>query len=134
MLFLLCNCLFSGDYDGDLMSAFWQPELLEHFKPADPRFADEPSTVEKCLVKSQTTVTEFLGNEEGREISLDQKISRLQEHLLAPLKDASIVGKYSKYWENSIYANGYSHEETVRLAYMCVFRLVSTSSLSALTK
>ncbi|KAI0089888.1 RNA dependent RNA polymerase-domain-containing protein [Irpex rosettiformis] len=109
----LASMTGGGDYDGDLMSAFWEPKLLENFRCADPRFADEPETVSRCLHKSHVYVRDFL-----REKSDDLKISDLQSYLLAPLKNTSMVGKYSKFWENSIYTNGYSHEETVRLAYI----------------
>ena len=48
----------------------------------------------------------------------DSMVPLLQDYLLGALKSPALVGKYSIWWENSIYSKGYTHDETVRLAYL----------------
>lgn len=43
-------------------------------------------------------------------------INHLQTYLLGTLRDASIVGRYSMFWEHSIYQNGYWDWKTLILA------------------
>jgi RNA-dependent RNA polymerase len=98
------------------MSVFWQPELVEHFKSADKRFAKESEEASRCITKEHESAENFLARVSGS--SYLHQISEVQTYLLAPLTNPSAVGKYSTYWENSIYMNGYQHSETIRLAQM----------------
>ena len=107
-----------GDYDGDTMEAFWQPEIVNSFTNANPMFAVEPAEVQACLVKNKETVEQFLArvppdNEE-------KHIRAIQKYLLGPLQDPTLVGKYSIWWENMTYKNGYRHPDTHLLAYLYV--------------
>ena len=99
------------------MCAFWQPEIVRDFKSACPEFADPPSNLQDYLAKTNETVNEFLARV-PKEVPYHTKIAHLQSYLLGRLKDASLVGTYSGFWESSLYENGYSHLETVRLAYL----------------
>lgn len=91
-----------GDYDGDTMQAFWNKDLLDSFKSADPKFADPPQSAQDCLVEANVTVSQVL-KEDG---DLRDKVPLLQEYLLGSLKDPALVGKYSTWWENSLYSQG----------------------------
>ena len=48
-----------GDYDGDVMEAFWQPTLVQKFRPADKEFADEPAELAGRLKVDTESVQEF---------------------------------------------------------------------------
>lgn len=106
----------TGDYDGDTMEAFWAPEILASFKPADKKFASDPAGLQCCLTKDNLTVETFVHRIAAK--SYQQQISDYQEYLLASLIDASLVGLYSNLWEESIYHKGYSHPETILFSYM----------------
>ncbi|KAK7688074.1 hypothetical protein QCA50_008444 [Cerrena zonata] len=56
----LASMTGGGDYDGDKMQAFWDPELLKDFKPADPISATEPARVQAALVTENVTVPTVL--------------------------------------------------------------------------
>lgn len=99
------------------MQAFWDPELLKDFKPADPISATEPARVQAALVTENITVPTVLETMKPQDGYLNQ-ILVLQRHLLRELVNASLVGNYSKMWEHSIYQNGYHHDDTIYLAYM----------------
>lgn len=96
------------------MTAYWQPELLKDFKPADKSFAREPKELSSCIRKAHETVETFLNS--SRPLAL--QISAVQTYLLGNLQNVSLVGTYSTFWEQSLYVNGYSHPETIRLAYL----------------
>lgn len=101
------------------MEAYWDPEFVDPFKPADKHYADPPAALVDCLSK----VNSISGSDFREQIAYlppSKRVPALQKYLLAALRDASLVGKYSTLWTNSIYLNGYHHSETVRLAYMCV--------------
>ncbi|KAI0344209.1 hypothetical protein BDW22DRAFT_1392606 [Trametopsis cervina] len=113
----LASMTGGGDFDGDTMSAYWQPELVASFNSADKMFADEPKAVSDYIVKTQESGREFLERVPPH-APLLYRITELQKYLLAPLKEGSMAGLYSTWWENSIYMNGYDHPETIRLAYI----------------
>lgn len=123
-MILICNgplvTLYdaTGDYDGDLMEAFWAPEIVQSFKPADKAFASDPEGLHSCLKQSQTTVSSFARKVAPGSMPYKERIWNLQTHLLASLVDAGLVGTYSNLWEESIYHNGYSHPDTILYAWM----------------
>ena len=102
------------------MQAFWDPAVVKHFKPADPKYATEPDTVQASLLKDTVTIPEVLKQMKPEDGYLNQ-IHVLQKHLLRSLSNVSSVGNYSKMWEHSIYRNGYMHPQTIHMAYK-VFR------------
>ncbi|KAL6305950.1 RNA dependent RNA polymerase-domain-containing protein, partial [Sparassis latifolia] len=114
----LASMTGGGDYDGDTMEVYWQPEIVNQFVNADPaRYAREPPAVQGCLDKDDTTVAQFL-TQTANATEMDL-IIKLQSYLLGPLHgDTAAVGNYSTMWENASYKYGYGHEITVFLAYM----------------
>lgn len=98
------------------MHGFWNKDLLSGFKSADPSLADTPQSVMNSLDETYVKVSQFL--EMTSTVSEENKISLMQDYLLGSLKNPAMVGKYSTWWENSIYSNGYFHPDTVRLAYL----------------
>ena len=102
------------------MEVFWDPTLVDSFRPPDPRrFAVEPPRVKAALLKNAETVKDFRGRLPA-EPDDDYMIHSLQKYLLGALQDKSLVGQYSTWWENSTYHKGYSHPDTIFLAYMWV--------------
>ena len=100
------------------MEVFWDPEMVQEFNVPDPRkFAVEPKAVGESLLKNTESVAEYLAAVPPQS-PMDFQINSLQKYLLATLKDKSLVGRYSSWWENSTYHNGYGHDDTVFLAYM----------------
>ncbi|KAI0635289.1 RNA dependent RNA polymerase-domain-containing protein [Trametes polyzona] len=114
----LASLTGGGDYDGDTMEVFWDPALVNAFVPPDPRkFAVEPPQVQKCLIENTESVAAFLARVPP-DAPEDYRISTMQSYLLGALKGGAYVSTYSIWWEKSTYMNGYSHDETVFLAYM----------------
>ena len=109
----------TGDFDGDLMFAFWAPDLVQNFHEPDPPQA-KPAEWQELIIKTHDTVEEFLQKVPSLpQTVLDQSyIHQLQTHLLSGLNDASVVGKVNTMWEASGYVNGYSHMETQKLAWL----------------
>ena len=97
------------------MFAFWAKELLEEFHEADPSFAIKPD-MGSFLVKPQETVAEF--QKRTSSLSVKNQITELQKHLLSGLRNAEVVGRINGFWEHSMYTQGYTHADTVRLAYL----------------
>ncbi|OBZ77695.1 RNA-dependent RNA polymerase 2 [Grifola frondosa] len=87
----LASMTAGGDYDGDTWEVYWQPEVVEPFRNADPSYATVPDGVSKCLQKSKESVQEFLARI-PMHASDETKILALQEYLLAGLRNASQVG------------------------------------------
>ncbi|KAJ1031373.1 hypothetical protein NDA16_000792 [Ustilago loliicola] len=49
-----------GDYDGDLIRVFWEPELVVPFQNSDVSYADCPFEISEVFDKSDTTVADFV--------------------------------------------------------------------------
>ena len=105
-----------GDYDGDKGLVIFQPELVEAFKESPLHYSEPPPDIKKNFKRENVEVVTFL----HRVAHLDDaaKIYRLQEYLLGAIRDTSVVGKYSTFHEVATYTLGYTHRETIRLAYM----------------
>ena len=73
------------------MQAFWDPAIVKHSKPADPKYATEPDTVQASLLKDTVTIPEVLKQMKPEDGYLNQ-IHILQKHLLWGLSNASSVG------------------------------------------
>lgn len=111
------NSKNTGDYDGDRVQVFWNPSIVRDFRSADKKYATEPESVRDTLEKVDIPVKDFLRQTKNNKFD---EIAALQSHLLGSLRNPSLVGTYSTYWENSIYTRGYFHEDTIRLAYTWV--------------
>ena len=105
-----------GDYDGDKGLVIFQPEVVEAFKESPLHYSEPPPDIKSYFKRENEEVVAFL----ARVASLDDtsKIHKLQEYLLGAIRDTSVVGKYSNFHETATYTLGYTHKETIRLAYM----------------
>lgn len=105
-----------GDYDGDKGLITNQPELVIPFINAPLHFSEPPPDMQKYFERENEAVPAFL--ERTSVLSDDAKINERQQYLLGSIRDMSVVGKYSNFHEAAIYTLGYTHPETIRLAYM----------------
>ena len=105
-----------GDYDGDRGLVIFQPEVVEAFKEPPQHYSETPPDIENYFKHDKDNVKTFL----ARVAPLDDyaKIYELQEYLLGAVRDTSVVGKYSNFHVAATYTLGYTHPETIRLAYM----------------
>lgn len=105
-----------GDYDGDKGLVIFQPEVVEAFKESPLHYSEPPADIKSYFKRENEEVVAFL----RRVASLDEasKIYKLQEYLLGAVRDTSVVGKYSNFHDVATYTLGYTHPETIRLAYM----------------
>lgn len=60
-------------------------------------------------------------------MTTEAKTREAQRYLLGAIRDTSVVGKYSIFHDNAIYSLGYTHPETIRLAYMSVIACIFMS-------
>ena len=107
-----------GDYDGDKGLVIFQPEIVEAFKAAPLHYSDPPPGINNYFQRENVEVVAFL----NQVAHLDDaaKIYKLQEYLLGAgaARDTTVVGKYSSFHDVATYTLGYTHHETIRLAYM----------------
>ncbi|KAJ6539428.1 RNA dependent RNA polymerase-domain-containing protein [Mycena capillaripes] len=108
--------LSGGDYDGDKGLVIWQPELVDPFNNAPLHFSEEPPEVASSFSPKNETVEEFF--ERTRSQTAAQQLREMQHYLLSAIRDLAVVGKYSNWHINATYTLGYTHPETIRLAYM----------------
>ncbi len=92
----------------------WAPSVVEQYK--NPEFVDKPDGFEaKNFKKTVEKVELFVDRLSQPTPHRDHKF--FLEAVLHGLGNSK-VGTYSKYHEYATYTMGYSHPETVRLAYM----------------
>lgn len=129
---LLLDQFMPGDYDGDKVIAIWQPEIVAPFKNADPNYANPPGNFKEQFSKNNETVRQL----RGRLVGCDEakRYMELQKYLLGPLRDPSIVGRYSNMHDCATYMLGYRSAVAVRLAYMYVVKIFQTVFTDMLTK
>jgi hypothetical protein len=120
MFKMLINVI-SGDYDGDIGLAIWQPEIVQPFQNADLIYSVEPPEVAACFSRNNEKVSDFLQRMESETPSSMNRA--LQQVLFERLRHMAITGMYSTFQDNAIYTLGYCHPESVRLGYMWVFLL-----------
>jgi RNA-dependent RNA polymerase len=105
-----------GDYDGDKGLVIFQPEVVEAFKEPPLHYSEPPPDIKLYFKRENEEAATFLAN--VAPLNDAAKIYRLQEHLLGAIRDSSVVGKYSIFHDTATYTLGYTHPETIRLAYM----------------
>jgi len=90
--------LSGGDYDGDKGLVIFQPEIVEAFKASPQHYSEEPPNIKEYFKRENVEVVTFL----HKVANLDDaaKVYNLQEYLLGPIRDSSVVGKYSIFHEN----------------------------------
>jgi len=82
------------------------------------KYADAPKDINSYFSRENIEVTTF--QENIKSTSTDNQIRQFQKHLLGAVLNTAVVGKYSTFHEIAIYTLGYTHPETIRLAYMYV--------------
>lgn len=87
------------------MKSFRQPETV-----------DEPPVVRGCFEQEVEEVSTFLERIKGMPARLRER-ERLRK-VAKSLSNSYVVGMYSRFHDNAVYSLGYSHAETIRLAYM----------------
>ncbi|KAJ7434748.1 RNA dependent RNA polymerase-domain-containing protein [Mycena galericulata] len=111
----LLDFLAGGDYDGDTSIVIWDKIIVDAFVNADEKHSIEPAGVNACFTRDDTTVEKFIAD--NAQQPPEVKAMELQKYLLGSLRDASAVGQYSTYHDNSIVTRGYENPRTVKLAY-----------------
>jgi RNA-dependent RNA polymerase len=109
-----------GDYDGDKGLVIFQPEVVDAFKEPPLDYSSEsPDIKEKYFERDKEDVVTLLTRVAPLPVDDDvKKIYKLQEYLLGAARDTSVVGRYSNFHGTATYTLGYTHPETIRLAYM----------------
>ncbi|KAF9569288.1 hypothetical protein CPC08DRAFT_701791 [Agrocybe pediades] len=110
------DLLAGGDYDGDKGTFIIEPSIVQNFKQADLKYADPPPDINSNFARENTEVVQFQKQIEST--SVENQIRQFQRHLLGAVRNTTVVGKYSTFHETAIYTLGYTHPETIRLAYM----------------
>ncbi|CAK9781596.1 hypothetical protein CC85DRAFT_6079 [Cutaneotrichosporon oleaginosum] len=109
--------LGGGDYDGDVATVIWDPDIVEPFSNAPDHMAVEPPGFEKAnFAKEIVTADQFLKALDGKEDSVIA--ANLQHFLLGHLLDEQLTGQYSEMHACAAYTRGVEHPETLRLARM----------------
>lgn len=110
-----------GDYDGDKGLVIFQPEVVEAFKEPPLHYSIQPAGfVDEYFKRDEEDVATFLAQVASWDDAA--KTFKLQEYLLGAVRDTSVVGKYSNFHVAATYTLGYTHPETIRLAYMYEIR------------
>lgn len=92
----------------------WEPSIVEQFRP--PKVVDKPDEFEiKNFEKDVESVTSF--HDRLVHSSQEEAHKSFLQAVLRSLDDGH-VGMYSRYHSYAAYTLGYSHDETIRLAYM----------------
>lgn len=109
----LPSLLSGGDMDGDIVNVFRDPEIVRHF-------SNKPLTVStkdwtEAFVKKVESVHSFCSRTAS--MSPADAMRAYEVHILADLVSPQ-KGLYSMFHDNAVAKIGYSHEDTVRLAYI----------------
>jgi RNA-dependent RNA polymerase len=89
---------------------------VETFKEAPLHYSVAPPDIKKYFQRENVEVVAFLNTVAHWDDAA--KINKLQEYLLGAARDGTVVGKYSTFHDVATYTLGYTHAETIRLAYM----------------
>lgn len=107
--------LSGGDFDGDMVYAYWDPRLVDAFHTADVRYASAPFSEDVCFDKDTRRV--------GNYLSLFDDVSMaLQQYSIDDCLHSSMnfhLGIYHGFHVANMYYHGYRHEDSVYLAHMC---------------
>ncbi|KDQ15608.1 hypothetical protein BOTBODRAFT_157888 [Botryobasidium botryosum FD-172 SS1] len=108
----LASGLSGGDYDGDTATMFWDPSIVSNFSPgASPGTQTDPN--DSLVSRPPESVVDFAVRVAS--MSEDEGQQAYQEHFLCGL-NRSQIGFYSNFHTNAVYALGYGHPQTLRLA------------------
>ncbi|BEI84969.1 hypothetical protein CcaverHIS002_0503700 [Cutaneotrichosporon cavernicola] len=109
--------LGGGDYDGDIATVIWDPDIVRPFNNAPDHLAAEPPGFEEDnFAKAVVTAGEFIKALKGKD---DATIAaNLQHFLLGHILDEQLTGQYSEMHAYAVYTRGVDHPDTLRLARM----------------
>ncbi|KIK68052.1 hypothetical protein GYMLUDRAFT_216523 [Collybiopsis luxurians FD-317 M1] len=111
--------LGGGDYDGDKALALHQPEIVEYFTNADPKFGDPRDDIKTEFFDHRTeSLDELLERGPTAPKNHLTTIHAVQEYLLGGIKTASLVGQVSNMHEFLLYTRGPKDPETIRMAHI----------------
>jgi hypothetical protein len=120
--------LGGGDYDGDIATVIWDPEIVQLFTNAPDHIAAQPPGFEKAnFAKDVVTADQFRKAMKGKDEAT--KAANLQHFLLGHLLDEQLTGQCelstalqltpdSEMHAYAAYTRGVDHSDTLRLARM----------------
>ncbi|TKY85806.1 hypothetical protein EX895_005347 [Sporisorium graminicola] len=111
----LASLLSGGDYDGDLIRVFWEPELVRPFQNADVRYADCPFEIEDVFLRIQKTVGEFVA--EHKDKHKDERDRELIKELVKGAFEPNVRGLYGAMHLFTAWQFGTWSAEAVELAH-----------------
>ena len=112
------HCLWLHSRLVDTCVCIYDPRLVSNFKSSPVGKPPENFLRDNFEDRgSIQQVTEMAAEISALSGDANTRRQRLQQSLLAGLA-AAPIGAYSEFHENSIYANGYSVPDTIRLALM----------------
>ncbi|EJT99791.1 hypothetical protein DACRYDRAFT_100977 [Dacryopinax primogenitus] len=120
------SMLGGGDYDGDRATVIWEPQIVEPFKTADPKFADQPENFDRFLDRDTTTVASLLQKMHGWNASAIR--SEIQKYLLCDLHSDFQMQGYSHRHDVVLYLLGASHPKAVEFAHKYMVSLDSAKT------
>ncbi|KDQ17067.1 hypothetical protein BOTBODRAFT_224345 [Botryobasidium botryosum FD-172 SS1] len=109
----LASELSGGDYDGDMVYMYWQPELVESFSNSES--TNPPPGLRAEFEEGTETGEAFISR--TSELGEEEQFGQIQRYLMAGANE-SYVGQYSEFYAQAIYRLGYGHPETIRLAHI----------------
>ncbi|KAI0249507.1 RNA dependent RNA polymerase-domain-containing protein [Lactifluus subvellereus] len=99
---------------GDKAIVNWEPSIVEQFVP--PQVVDKPGDLEEQYFEEHVESVTSFHSHLARSIP-DKAHKLFLRAVLRSLEDGN-VGKYSRFHAYAAYTKGYSHPDTIRLAYM----------------
>ncbi|KAL1661582.1 RNA dependent RNA polymerase-domain-containing protein [Schizophyllum commune] len=106
--------LGGGDYDGDKGTVYYDPQMVQQFRNAGLRYADEPESVASSFDSDVEKVGAFL--ERTSSLAPNEQLVELQKFLLP--RPHFAVSTYSKLHLYSTIKYGARARDSVRFAYM----------------
>ncbi|KAF6745697.1 RNA dependent RNA polymerase-domain-containing protein [Ephemerocybe angulata] len=107
------SVLSGGDMDGDIVNVFRDPDIVRHFSHKPLTVSTKDWT--EAFVKKVESVHSFCSRTAS--MSPADAMRVYEVHILADLISPQ-KGLYSMFHDNAVAKIGYSHEDTLRLAYI----------------
>ncbi|QRV85356.1 RNA-dependent RNA polymerase [Ceratobasidium sp. AG-Ba] len=113
----LASLLSGGDYDGDNVAAIWDENITNYFTNyTDITLArPSPDFETQNFNKSNEVLKDLTASPSSRGHIIEVK---LREAILAGATKEKREGLYNLFYRLSVYKNGLSHPETIRLGHM----------------
>ena len=111
----LASLLSGGDYDGDLIRVFWEPELVKPFENAEVRYADCPFELSEVFDRSDETVADFVARHANK--AKDERDRILVKELVAGAFQPAVRGLYGAMHLYAAWQFGTRSAEAIELAH-----------------